>query len=64
MLLATDMSTQIYPSILLWDTNINELNQILDFMYFGEVKVSLMVTGGHSNGWEGQGEFICHGRSF
>jgi hypothetical protein len=40
MLLATDMSTQIYPSILLWDTNINELNQILDFMYFGEVKVT------------------------
>ena len=30
----------------------------------GKVKVSLFVTGGHSNGWEGQGEFNGHLRSY
>ena len=39
MLLTDEMSRQPYPGILLWDTDLKELEKILDFMYFGEVKV-------------------------
>ena len=40
MLLNPEMSKQQFPSVLLWETSMQELNLILDFMYFGEVKVS------------------------
>jgi len=39
MLLSEELSRQTNPMILLWDTDVKELERILDFMYFGEVKV-------------------------
>ena len=41
MLLSEELSRQTNPMILLWDTDVKELERILDFMYFGEVKVSV-----------------------
>lgn len=39
MLLQQELSSQSNPSVILWDTSMEQLHLILDFMYFGEIKV-------------------------
>ncbi len=39
MLLNHELSGQTNPSVILWDTSMEQLMLILDFMYFGEIKV-------------------------